>query len=281
MFWQTSRRKLVLDRPIVMGIVNVTPDSFSDGGRFDSFDSAVKRAEEMIVEGADIIDVGGESTRPGSERVSVQDEIDRVVPVIEGVVKRFDVPVSIDTSKSKVAEVAVAAGAEVINDISGLRFDKRIAEIAAKNNSGLVLMHSRGEFETMHSQAAAADIFTDVAADFRRSIAVAKASGIKDEQILLDVGIGFGKTQEQNVELIANLDRLIAEFPDHPLLVGASRKSFIGKLLGVPIASDRLNGSLAAAAIAAWNGAKVLRVHDVRETVEVLKMVSAFSSKRI
>jgi len=264
-----------------MGIVNVTPDSFSDGGRFDSFDSAVKRAEEMIVEGADIIDVGGESTRPGSERVSVQDEIDRVVPVIEGVVKRFDVPVSIDTSKSKVAEVAVAAGAEVINDISGLRFDKRIAEIAAKNNSGLVLMHSRGEFETMHSQAAAADIFTDVAADFRRSIAVAKASGIKDEQILLDVGIGFGKTQEQNVELIANLDRLIAEFPDHPLLVGASRKSFIGKLLGVPIASDRLHGSLAAAAIAAWNGAKVLRVHDVRETVEVLKMVSAFSSKRI
>jgi dihydropteroate synthase len=280
-YWQTSRRKLALDRPLVMGILNVTPDSFSDGGKFEAVDAAVRRAEEMIADGADIIDVGGESTRPGSERISAQVEIDRVVTVIEAIATRLDVPISVDTSKSEVAEAAIDAGAEIINDISGLRFDERIAEIAAKNNSGLVLMHSRGEFEAMHSKPAVADIFAAVAADFNRSISAAKAVGITGEQIVLDVGIGFGKTREQNVELIANLGRLIAEFPDHPFLVGASRKSFIGKLLEIPDASDRLTGSLTAAAIAAWNGAKVLRVHDVRETVEVVKMLSAFLRTRI
>jgi len=279
-YWQTSRRKLSFERPLVMGILNVTPDSFSDGGRFDSTDPALRRAEEMIAEGVDIIDVGGESTRPGSERISVQVEIERVVPVIEAMAKKFETPISIDTSKSKVAEAATAAGAEIINDISGMRFDERITEIAAKNNSGLVLMHSRGDFEAMHSQPEVEDIFADVTADFNRSLSAARAAGIMDEQIVLDVGIGFGKTQEQNVELIAKIGRLIGVFPNYPFLVGASRKSFIGKLLGVPIASDRLNGSLAAAAIAAWNGAKILRVHDVRATVEVVKMVSAFARTR-
>ena len=279
-YWQTSRRKLPFDHPLVMGILNTTPDSFSDGGRFDSIDPALRRAEEMIGEGVDIIDVGGESTRPGSERISPRVEIDRVVPVIEAIAKKFDIAISIDTTRSEVAEAAIVAGAEIINDISGLRFDERIAEVAAKNKSGLILIHSRGSFETMHSQPAVADIVADVAADFYRSISAAKPTGIKGEQIVIDVGIGFGKTSQQNVELIGKLGRLIAKFPEYPILVGASRKSFIGKLLEIPSASDRLNGSLAAAAIAAWNGAKVLRVHDVRETVEVVKMVSAFARTR-
>src|SRR5688572_22567012 len=173
MIWQTSRRKLSFDRTLVMGILNVTPDSFSDGGRFHSVDAALKRAEQMIAEGADIIDIGGESTRPGSVRVSVEEETRRVVPVIGEIAKLFDVPVSIDTSKSEVAEGAIAAGAEIINDISGLRFDQRIADIAADRGTGLVLMHSRGNFETMHSQAPVEDIIDEVANDFRRSTALA------------------------------------------------------------------------------------------------------------
>src|SRR5690606_7304790 len=162
--------------PIVMGILNVTPDSFSDGGRFADRDAALKRAEEMISEGAAVIDIGGESTRPGSARVSAEVEIDRVVPVIASITSRFDVPVSIDTSEAAVAEAAIEAGAEIINDISGLRFDERIAEIAATSKAGLVLMHSRGEFETMHSQPPVEDIIEDVAEDFRRAIALAETN---------------------------------------------------------------------------------------------------------
>jgi len=273
MYWQTSRRQIQLGRPLVMGILNVTPDSFSDGGRFDSFDMALKRAEEMIAEGADIVDIGGESTRPGSARIPTDKEIERVVPVIKAIRERSDVPISIDTTKSEVAQRALDAGAEIINDISGLRFDEQIATVAAKHSTGLVLMHSRGEFETMHSQPPVDDIMAEVRLDFERSLALATDAGVTREQIALDVGIGFGKTPEQNLELIAGLDRIRAEFPEHPLLVGASRKSFIGKLLAHPDAADRLSGSLAAAAIAVWNGASILRVHDVRETVDVVKVV--------
>ncbi len=277
MHWQTSRRKIPLQRPLVMGILNITPDSFSDGGRFDHVDAALRRAEEMIGEDADIIDIGGESTRPGSKRVTAEEEIARVLPVIKAVTKTFDVPLSIDTSKFEVAEAAVAAGAEIINDISGLRFDARVAEAAAKQKTGLVLMHSRGEFETMHSQEAVADIMSEVAADFCRAISVAENAGVNDEQIVLDVGIGFGKTAEQNLELIAKLDKLVSEFENFPMLVGTSRKSFIGKLLGDVPPGERLAGSLATAAIAVWNGAKIVRVHDVKETVEALKVVHALA----
>jgi dihydropteroate synthase len=264
-----------------MGVLNVTPDSFSDGGRFANVAAALRRAEEMIAEGVDIIDIGGESTRPGSKRVSSQEEIDRVVPVIEELGKRFDIPVSIDTSRSDVSKAAVAAGAEIINDISGLRFDKNIADIAAQTKAGLVLMHSRGEFETMHSQPPVDDIFEDVKIDFQRSLEMASAAGLTKENIALDVGIGFGKTVEQNLQLIAELKRIIEKFPDYPVLVGASRKSFIGKVLDIPGPNDRLNGSLAAAAIALWNGASVLRVHDVRETVETIRTVTALRRARI
>lgn len=272
--WKTSRRAISLDVPLVMGILNVTPDSFSDGGRYADISAALQRADEMIAEGADVIDIGGESTRPGSKRVSADEEISRVVPVIEAISKRLDVPVSIDTSKSAVADAAVDAGAEIINDISGLRFDEAIADVAARHKTGLILMHSRGEFETMHTQPPVEDIITEVEEDLRRSISAAAAAGVAGEQIVLDIGIGFGKTLDQNLKLIAQLDRLVKEFSRFPIMVGASRKSFLGKLLGKDDPKERLAGNLASAAIAVWNGAKILRVHDVAATVDAVKIVT-------
>ncbi|MGH9946322.1 MAG: dihydropteroate synthase [Pyrinomonadaceae bacterium] len=279
-FWQTSKRNLDLSHPLVMGILNATPDSFSDGGKFVSVNAALIRAEAMIEDGADIIDVGGESTRPGSNRVSIDDETKRVVPIIEAIAKRFEIPISIDTNKSEVAAAALDAGAEIINDISGLRFDALIADVAAATGAGVVLMHSRGEFETLHSQPPTDNIIQDVVADFRRAISIAENAGVRSEQIALDVGIGFGKTQEQNLELIAKLDRLVSEFQEYPFLIGTSRKSFIGKLLDDAPVDERLSGSLATAAIAVWNGAKIVRVHDVKETVDVIIMAVALGERR-
>jgi dihydropteroate synthase len=229
----------------------------------------------MIEEGADIIDIGGESTRPGSVRVPVQEEISRVVPVIKAIGENFDVPLSVDTSKSEVAETATQAGAEIINDISSLRFDGKIVEVAAEHSSGLVLMHSRGEFETLHLQPPVRNIMDDVRVDLERAVALARKSGVRSEQIVLDVGIGFGKTPDQNLELIAKLDKLVVEFERFPLLVGTSRKSFIGKLLGDAPTDERLPGSLATVAIAIWNGAKIVRVHDVKETVDTIRVLTA------
>ena len=275
MFWQTSRRKLTLQKTLIMAILNVTPDSFSDGGKFFSIDDALRQSEKLIEEGADILDIGGESTRPNSGKVSAEEEIRRVVPIIEAIGKRFDIPVSIDTSKSEVSEKAVEAGAEIINDISGLQFDERIAEVAAKTKSGLILMHLRGEFDTMHQQKPVENILSEVSGGFRWSIAKAVSYGVKQKNIALDVGIGFSKTFEQNLELIAKLKVLTDEFADYPMLVGTSRKSFIGKILNGAPTGERLQGSLASAAIAVWNGAKIVRVHDVRATVEMLKIVEA------
>lgn len=277
-FWQTSRRQLALKKTLVMAILNITPDSFSDGGKFTSIDAAVKRAEKLIAEGADILDIGGESTRPNSERISFEEEIRRVVPIIEAISKRFDVPISIDTSKAQVAQRAIESGAEIINDISGLRFDERIAELASTYKTGLVLMHLRGTFETMHKQKPVEDILREVSEGFKFSLAKAESYGVGQEQIALDVGVGFSKPFEQSLELIAKLDKLIAEFPNYPMLVGASRKSFIGKILGGAPATERLNGSLASATIAVWNGAKILRVHDVKATVEAVKIVEAIKN---
>lgn len=275
MYWKTSRRQIPIEHPLVMGILNVTTDSFSDGGQFADPEKALKRAEAMIEEGADIIDIGGESTRPGSRQVSAAVEIARVVPVIESVAKNFDVPISIDTWKAEVAEAAVSAGAEIINDISGLRWDERLADVAAQTKTAIVLMHSRGPFEAMHSQEPVADIFEDVRVDFQRSILTAISAGILRENIALDIGIGFGKTLEQNLALIGRLDEIISEFPGIPVLVGASRKSFIGKLTGGVSADQRLGGSLAAAIVAAQNGARILRVHDIRETVQAIRIAEA------
>ena len=279
MFWKTSRRKIALDKTLVMAILNITPDSFSDGGRFFSVDDALRQAEILINEGADIIDIGGESTRPNSQRVSADKEIQRVVPVIEAISRRFDVPISVDTSKEKVAKSAIIAGAEIINDVSGLRFDKEVGEVAAKYKTGLVLMHLRGEFETMHKQKPVASILQEVSEGFRQSVGTAENLGVKKENIVLDVGIGFSKTFEQNLELIAKLDKLCKEFSDFPMLVGTSRKSFVGKILNDAPLSERLNGTLAADAIAVWNGAKIVRVHDVKTAIENIKVVEAIKNQ--
>ncbi len=262
-----------------MAILNVTPDSFSDGGKFASVDEALKQAEKLIIEGADILDVGGESTRPGSARVEADVEIRRVVPIIEAVTKRLNAPVSIDTSKSEVARAALGAGAEIVNDISGFTFDQAIAKVCAESNAGIVLMHLRGSFETMHSQKPVDDVFADVGRGWRESIGIAASAGVDAERIVLDVGIGFGKTLEQNLELVAKLGKLEREFSEYPILVGASRKSFIGKVLDGAAPDERLDGSLAAASIAVWNGAKIVRVHDVVETVNALRVVDALKSE--
>ena len=279
MIWETSRRKFSFEKTLVMGILNLTPDSFSDGGKFFSFDDALKQAEKLIAEGADILDIGGESTRPHSVQISAEEEISRVAPVIKAIEKRFEIPLSIDTTKARVAEKAVEAGAEIINDISGLRFDEQVANIAAKYKTGLILMHSRGAFDAMHKQNPVENILPEVSAGFNLSIETAQKYGVKLEQIAFDVGIGFGKTFEQNLELIAKLDKLIVEFSNYPMLVGASRKSFVGKILGNLPVSERLNGSLAIDAIAVWNGANIVRVHDVKEAVEAVKVVEAVKNK--
>ncbi|HTK38898.1 MAG TPA: dihydropteroate synthase [Pyrinomonadaceae bacterium] len=278
MYWQTARRKISLAKTLVMGIINVTPDSFSDGGKFFSVDDALRQAEKLITEGADILDVGGESTRPNSARVSSDEESARVVPVIEAIAKRFGTPISIDTTKAEVAENAVAAGAEIVNDISGLRFDPRIGEVAAIYGAGLVLMHSRGSFETMHTLSPVDNILSDVALDFSRAVFAARSSGVADEQIVLDIGIGFSKTLEQNLELLAKLGKLVGEFPEFPILVGTSRKSFIAKILGESSPDERLAGSLASIVVAVWNGAKIIRVHDVRPTVGALTITQNIRS---
>lgn len=278
--WQTSKRVIEYgSKTLVMAILNVTPDSFSDGGKFNSVENALKQAEKFINEGADIIDIGGESTRPNSKRVPVEVEIGRVIPVIESIKRNFDIPISIDTSKSLVAEKAVETGAEIINDISGLTFDNQIANISAKYNAGLILMHLRGDFETMHKPDPVEDILEEVSNGFKLSIEKAKSFGVKDEQICLDIGIGFSKTFQQNLALIAKLDKLIQDFAKYPILVGTSRKSFIGKILNGLPTNERINGSLATNVISVWNGANIVRVHDVKETVEALKVVEAIKKE--
>ena len=279
MHWKTARRTLALDRPLVMGILNVTPDSFSDGGTFLSPDAAVARAERMIADGADIIDIGGESTRPGSASVDPDIEIKRVVPVIERLSKTIDIPISVDTTKPAVAAAGIAAGAEIINDISGLRWEPELADIAAQTQAGLVLMHSRGSFDELHSQPPVDDILAEVTADLTRAITMAKERGVSSGQIAIDVGIGFGKSFEQNLLLLAKLDQIVNEFPEFPMIVGGSRKSFIGKILGDAPIDHRLGGSLAAAILVIQRGAKIVRVHDVRETVQALTVLSAIEAK--
>ncbi|MCB1023306.1 MAG: dihydropteroate synthase [Acidobacteria bacterium] len=274
LIWQTSKRKIDYSgKTLIMAILNLTPDSFSDGGKVDSVEKAVRQVEKFIEDGADIIDVGGESTRPGSVNISPVMEIDRVVPSIREIAGQFGIPVSIDTTKGEVAEAAVREGAEIINDVSGLRFDRRIGEIAAKYNTGLILMHSRGEFDTFHTQQPVSDICREVEEGLDKIVGTAMDCGVREECICLDVGIGFGKTFEQNKELIAKLDRFSAKFDKYPMLVGTSRKSFIGRILNNAPADQRLNGTVATNIISVWNGANIVRVHDVKAVSEALKVV--------
>src|ERR1051326_2286025 len=265
------------ERTLIMGILNVTPDSFSDGGQFSSVDEALAYAEKMISDGADIIDVGGESTRPGGEPVSAEEEIERVVPVIEALSARVDVPLSVDTTKSEVARAALDAGAAIVNDISALRFDFYVADAVARAGAGLVLMPSRGTPATMHRLPPVADIMDEVVSSLRASIHMAERRGVKRESIVIDPGIVFVKSQSQNIELIARLHELTAAFPDYPLLIGTSRKSFIGRILaddsGTPApAAECLYGTLATVAIAVFKGAHIVRVHDVKPTLDAIRV---------
>jgi dihydropteroate synthase len=272
-------------RTLIMGILNVTPDSFSDGGQFLGVDEALAYAEQMISEGADIIDVGGESTRPGGEPVTFEEEINRVVPVIEALARKTNTPISVDTTKSEVARAALDAGAAIVNDISALRFDFFVADAVARAGAGLVLMHSRGTPATMHRLPPVADIMEEVTSSLRASVNMAVRRGVKRESIVIDPGIGFGKSQEQNLELIAKLDQIIAAFPDLPVLIGTSRKSFIGKILadesGTPApAEDRLHGTMASIAAAVLHGAHIIRVHDVKAAAETIRVADSIKTER-
>jgi dihydropteroate synthase len=275
--WRCGVFRLALDRPLVMGILNVTPDSFSDGGRFGSADDAVSEGGRMVEAGADILDVGGESTRPGAPEVDAAEETSRVLEVVQGLVERLDVPVSIDTRKSEVARVCVEAGASIMNDVSGFR-DPAMVEVVAGSDVGCVAMHMRGEPGTMQDEPVYGDVVRDVGDYLTARAEVLEGAGVARERIVVDPGIGFGKTVEHNLELLGRLPELVGGA--YPVLVGASRKSFIGAVLGRE-SGERLVGSLAAATHAAMMGAAVLRVHDVRETVEALTMLRAVRSGRV
>jgi dihydropteroate synthase len=265
----------------VMGVLNLTPDSFSDGGQFNDLDRAIVRALEIESEGADLLDIGGESTRPGSKPVSAGEEIARVLPVIEQLGGRLRIPISIDTTKSEVARAAIGAGAEIINDISGLRFDTSLAEIATETGAGIVLMHSRGTPETMHRMEAIDDIFAEVNSGLRWAIDEADRRGVKREKIILDPGIGFGKTPEQNLQLINGLDWLVKAF-GLPVMLGASRKSFIkrtlDRVLNAQFRDDMqegMGGTAASVTIGVMRGARIVRVHDVSAMVAVVRLTEA------
>ena len=276
-----KRRSLPIgERTLVMGVLNITPDSFSDGGQFFSHDRALAHAARMIAEGADIIDVGGESTRPGAAPVTEEEELRRVIPVVERLAQT-EVPISVDTTKSPVARAALQAGAEIVNDISALRFDYRIANEVAKAGAGLVLMHSRGTPATMQRLPPVDDILSEVTSSLRSSIAMARRRGVAAESIVIDPGIGFGKTAEQNVELIARLDRLAREFREFPVLIGTSRKSFIGRLLDDSPAEARLHGTMASITIAVLKGAHIVRVHDVKAAVETVRVADAIKAAQM
>ncbi|QQS41736.1 MAG: dihydropteroate synthase [Acidobacteriota bacterium] len=273
---RTSRRTLDLGAgPLLMAIINVTPDSFSDGGEYLELDSAIAAAEKALEEGADILDIGGESTRPGSSRVPEDEELARVIPLVEDLAKRFDAAISVDTSKRAVAERALEAGAEIINDISGLRFDPALAEAVAGSGAGIVLMHSRGTFEEIHLLEPVEDIRSEVVGGLEESIGIALAAGIDRQRICLDVGIGFGKSFEQNLELIKGLSEITEQLEGLPMLIGVSRKSFVGRILGDAPVSKRLHGTLAANAVALMNGADILRVHDVKAHRDLIDVVNA------
>ena len=254
----------------VMGILNVTPDSFSDGGRYNHLDAALKHTEQMIEDGADIIDVGGESTRPGHEKITDQEEIDRILPVIEKIKQEFSVPVSLDTYKAAVAKEGIQAGADLLNDIWGLQYDPAMGKIVADSGVAYCLMHNRDKI----TEEMDADLFIEqMKEDAKRAL----DAGIKKERIILDPGVGFAKTQEQNLMTIANLDRLKAL--GYPVLLGTSRKSVIGYVLDVPT-DKRLVGTLATSAVAVQTGCMFVRVHDVKENVELIQMLERIRESR-
>lgn len=263
------------ERTFVMGILNITPDSFFDGGKYISdsknrvdLNKVIEDALRMEKEGADFIDIGGESTRPGSESISINEELERVIPVISELKKKISLPVSIDTYKSEVAEEALKAGACIVNDISGFRFDKRIADITAKFNASCILMHIKGTPKEMQKNPFYENVVNEVYDYLKDSVDIAKSKGIK--QIIIDVGIGFGKSLEHNLKLLRNLNKF--KKLNCPILLGVSRKSFIDKIFPTPV-NERLEGTIAANAIGIMNGASIVRVHDVSENKKALRII--------
>jgi dihydropteroate synthase len=276
LLWKIKGRALAIGaRTLVMGVVNVTPDSFSDGGQFYTFEQALDQSEKLLAEGADILDIGGESTRPGSLPVAPEEELRRVIPLIEHLAKKSVAVISVDTTKAAVARAALDAGAAIVNDISALRFDYHLADEVARAGAGLVLMHSRGTPATMQRLPPAADILSEVKSSLQSSIKMAERRGVPLDSIAIDPGIGFGKTPEQNLELIAKLDQLAESFPEFPILIGTSRKSFIGHLLGQRSARERLHSTMASVTAAVLRGAHIVRVHDVSAAIETVRVADA------
>ena len=254
------------ERTYIMGILNFTPDSFSDGGKFNHMEDALKHVEDMINEGADIIDIGGESTRPNHTPVGEEEEIKRVIPIIKAVREKFDIPISVDTYKAKVAEEAIKAGADLINDVWGFKKDKNMASVAAKYDVPCCLMHNRENKEYNN-------IMEDMLEDLKESIKIAKDAGVKDENIMLDPGIGFAKTYEQNIEVMNNLE--VIKTLGYPILLGTSRKSMIGLTLDLPV-EERVEGTVATTVIGIMKDAcDFVRVHDVKENLRAAKMTDA------
>jgi dihydropteroate synthase len=273
-----SRTLCLGERTFIMGVLNVTPDSFSDGGKFLDPRRAVEHAFAMERAGADLLDIGGESTRPGSSGTPPEEELARVLPVLEGLRDRLKIPISIDTQKAEVAEAAIAAGAEIINDISGLKSDPRIAEVAARHCVPLILMHMRGEPRSMQKGPFARNVIKDVTRGLRASVAIARKAGVAKSQLILDPGIGFGKSFLQNYGLLAKLPELAKL--GFPLVVGTSRKAFLGATLarnGTPAApEERIWGTAATVAVSIIGGAHIIRVHDVSEMVQVARVADCF-----
>ena len=273
--WRLPRSRLPEGRTLVMAVVNVTPDSFSDGGRYASAEAAVDHGLRLAAEGADLLDVGGESTRPGAHPVAAEEEVRRVLPVVRELARRAGVPVSIDTSKADVARAAIEAGAEVVNDVSGLQRDPALGAAVARGGAALCLMHTRGTPLEMGQRAGYADLLGEVQGELLEAVRRAREAGIAEERLALDPGLGFAKNAGHNLLLLRRLRELTQL--GRPLLLGASRKSFLGGLSGKP-AAERLSGSIAAAVVAAVHGASVVRVHDVAATREALAVVDAMRS---
>ena len=271
--------QLDLTRPCIMGVLNVTPDSFSDGGQYLSVDTAVQRGLTMQKEGAGLLDIGGESTRPGSVPVSVTEELERVVPVIEGLRRKTDLPLSIDTNKAAVARTALAAGANFINDISGLYFDPEMAMVAAETGAGLFLMHTSGRPEVMQQHTEYRNLLAEVIARLQKSIDLALMAGVDRSRLAVDPGIGFGKSVLGNLDLLQHLNEL--HQLDCPVLLGTSRKSFLGKILNQADPQERLFGTLATIAVGVSQGVQIFRVHDVRPAREAALVAWAIREQKL
>jgi dihydropteroate synthase len=272
------RRTLALgERTLLMGVLNVTPDSFSDGGTYFDADAALGRALELQRVGADILDIGGESTRPGAEGISAEEELRRILPVVDKLRGRLAIPISIDTSKAEVAEAAAEAGAEIINDVTALRADPRVAEVARGRKLPLILMHMRGSPRTMQQEPFARDVMRDVTVALKKAVATARRAGVAKSQIILDPGFGFGKSYDQNFELLARLPELARL--GFPLLVGTSRKSFLGRALGGAPESNRIWATAATVAASILQGAHIVRVHDVAEMAQVARVTDVIASR--